>query len=189
MYLRSAPRAADLATRALAADLPLELHRKGNWAILALAALSLADEIDAAVRGMDEILARARERGAALTVVTISSLRANILVRRGDLVGAEADAQEAIELAPDLLGTRFLVLAVSAAVIAGLDRDETPESLRRLIERTGVRYDSEFAASGQLRHASAVLRAAAGDHEGAIEEFRSCALDPPTFDLGARSVS
>src|SRR5205823_6050707 len=106
MYLRSASRAADLARRALAADLPLELHRKGNWAILALAALSLADEIDAAVRRMDEILARARERGAALTVVTISSLRANILQRRGDLTAAEADAQEAIELAPDLLGTR-----------------------------------------------------------------------------------
>ena len=82
MYLRSASTAADLAKRALAAELPLELHRSGNWAILALAALSVSDEIDAALRGTDEILARARERGAALTVVTISSLRANFALRR-----------------------------------------------------------------------------------------------------------
>jgi tetratricopeptide (TPR) repeat protein len=111
MFLGAASTARDFATRALAAKLPLELHRSGNWAILALAALALTDELDAALRGTDEILARARHRGAALTVVTISSLRANFAERRGDLATAEADAQAAIELAPDLLGTRFLVLA------------------------------------------------------------------------------
>ena len=65
-------------------------------------------------------------------------------MRRGDLAAAQADAQAAIELAPELLGARFLVLAVSAAVLAGLDRDETPDSLRRLIDQTGR----------SLRHAS-----------------------------------
>jgi DNA-binding CsgD family transcriptional regulator len=181
MNLRPASTVADLAKRALAADLPLELHRSGNWAILALAALALSDEIDAALRGTDEILARARERGAALTVLTISSLRANFALRRGDLAAAEADADEAIALAPDLLGTKFLVLGVGAAVLAGLERGDSPESLRRLIKRTGVKFDSEFVPSGQLRYASAVLSAAAGNHEAAIEEFRSCGLDHPTF--------
>ena len=121
------------------------------------------------------------QRGAALTVVTISALRALIALRRGDLAAAQADAQAAIELAPDLLGARFLVLAVSAAVLAGLERDETPDSLRRLIDRTGVRYDAEFTSSSQLRYASGVLRAAAGNHEAAIEELRGCALDHPAF--------
>src|SRR5206468_7200453 len=139
------------------------------------------DEIDAALRGTDQILARARERGAALTVVTISSLRANFAVRRGDLAAAEADAQEAIDLARDLLGTKFLVLAVGAAVLAGLERDDSPESLRRLIQRTGARYDSEFVPSGQLRYASAVLHAAAGNHEAAIEELHRWGEDHPTF--------
>jgi DNA-binding CsgD family transcriptional regulator len=181
MYLRSASTATDLAERALAAGLPLEPHRGENWANLALAALGAADGLDAALRGTDEILGRARERGAALTVVTTSGLRADIEVRRGDLAAAQADAQAAIELAPDLLGAEFLVLAVAAAVLAGLERDETPDSLRRLIDDTGVRHDTEFLPSCRLRYASGVLRAAAGNHEAAIEELRGCALAHPTF--------
>jgi len=73
------------------------------------------------------------------------------------------------------------VLAVSTAVVAGLDRDETPESLRQLIDRTGVRYDTEFVPSSWLRYASGVLRAAAGNHEAAIEELCGLALDHPTL--------
>jgi DNA-binding CsgD family transcriptional regulator len=181
MYLRSASTAIDLAERALAAGLPLEPHRGESWAILALAALGAADGLDAALRGTDEILAQARERGSALTVVTISGLRADIEVRRGDLAAAQADAQAAIELAPDLLGAEFLVLAVAAAVLAGLERDETPDSLRRLIDDTGVRHDTEFLPSCRLRYASGVLRAAAGNHEAAIEELHGCGLAHPTF--------
>ena len=179
LNLRSASTAIDLAERALAAGLPLEPLRGENWAQLALAALGAADGLDVALRGADEILAQARAAGAALTVVTLSSMRALIAVRRGDLAAAEADAQAAIELAPDLLGVEFLVLAVSAAVLSGLERDETPDALRRLIDRAGVRYDTEFTPSSQLRYASGVLRAAAGNHEDAIEELRGC--DDPAF--------
>jgi hypothetical protein len=109
-------------------------------------------------------------------VGTLGNLSAN-----ADLAVAQADAEAAIELAPGLLGARFLVLAVSAAVLAGLDRDETPDSLRRLIDQTGVRYDSEFTSSSQLRYALGVLRAAAGDHKAAVEELRGCALYDPAF--------
>jgi DNA-binding CsgD family transcriptional regulator len=181
LYVRSAATAVDLAQRAIAAGLPVEPHRGENWANLALAALAVADGLDAALRGTNEILAQARTRGAAVTVVTMSALRALIALRRGDLADAQADAQTAIELAPDLLGARFLVLAVSAAVLAGLERDEPPESLRGLIHRTGVSYDTEFTSSSQLRYASGVLRAADGNHEAAIEELRGCGLDDPAF--------
>src|SRR6266576_3559725 len=122
-----------------------------------MAALTCADRIDEAVRHADQILVHARERGSALTVATISAFRAGVVVRRGDLAAAQADAQAAIELAPDLLGAEYVVLAVSAAVLAGLDRDETPESLRQLIDRSGIRYDTEFLPSSQLRYASGVL--------------------------------
>jgi DNA-binding CsgD family transcriptional regulator len=181
MYSRSAETAIDLATRALPAGLPLEPHRGEAWAVVALAALALSDRLDTAQRGADETLSAARKQGAALTVATLSALRAFIALRSGDLTGAEADAQAAIELAPDLLGAEFVVLAVSVAVLAGLDRQATPDSLRMLIDRTGVRYDTEFSPSSQLRYASGVLRAAAGNHEGAIEELRGCALDDPAF--------
>jgi DNA-binding CsgD family transcriptional regulator len=188
LYLGSASATIDLAQRAISAGLPLEPHRGENWANLALAALGVADGIDAALAGTDEILGQAREHGAALTVVTMSALRALIALRRGDLSDAQADAQAAIELAPELLGARFLILAVSAAVLAGLERDETPESLRRLIDRSGVRYDEEFTSSSQLRYASGVLRSAAGNHEAAIEELRGCGSLHPAFGGGNPAV-
>jgi len=182
MYLRSASKAVDLAHRALATGLPAEPQRGENWALLALGVLGICGRFDAARQGTDEMLARARARGAALTVMTVSALRALIAVRHGgDLAEAEADAEAAIELAPGLLGARFLVLAVAAAVLAGLERDESPDVLRRLIERTGVRYDNEFTSSSQLRYASGVLRAAAGNHEAAVEELCGCALYDPVF--------
>ena len=178
-YLRSASRAIDLAHRALAAGLPREPHRGESWVLLALAALVASDALDDALRGVDEILAQARARGSALTVVTASSLRAIIEWRGGDLVGSQSDAQTAIDLAPELFGAEFVGLAVAAAVLAGLDRDEAPESLRRLIDEAGVRYDTEFMPNAPLRYASGVLRAAGGNHEAAVEELRSCAFEHP----------
>jgi DNA-binding CsgD family transcriptional regulator len=181
MYLRSARAAIDFAGRALAAGLPLEPHRGENWVLAALYALMFSDSLDAAQSEADLILTRAGERGAAVTVVAVSAFRAHTELRRGALAAAQADAQTVMELAPDLLGAEFLVSAVSIAVLAGLERDETPDSLRGLIERTGVRFDPEFTPSAQLRYASGVLCAAAGNHEAAIEELRSCALDHPVL--------
>ena len=182
MYMRSASRAIDLAERALAAGLPVEPRRSADWAILALGSLALADRGDVAQPVVNEILVRARELGAALTVAVMSALRALIELRRGDLVSAAADAYAAIELAPELLGSEFvLLLAVPAAVSVGLEREEPPDRLRRLIERTGLLEDTEFLASSQVRYASGLLRAAAGNHAAAVEELRGCAGDHPTF--------
>jgi len=183
MYLRSSALAADRAHRALAAGLPPEPQRGEAWAIVALAVLAATDELDAALRGTDEVIARARELGAAGSVATMLALRAFIGVRRGDLLAAQADAQASIELAPDMLGTEFVVLAVSAAVLAGLERDETPGALRRLIEDAGIRYDTEFSPSSQLRYASSKVRAAAGNVEGAIEELLACDGDHPALGV------
>src|SRR5262249_40963143 len=89
--LGSASRTVDLAERAISAGLPLEPHRGENWALLALGTLGAADGLDGALRGTDDILERARAKGAGLTVVTVSALRALIGVRRGDLIAAQAD--------------------------------------------------------------------------------------------------
>ena len=181
MYLRSAAKAADLASRSLAAGLPSEPHRGEAWAIVGLAVLAATDQLDAALGGTDEILARARERGAAATVANICALRAFINARRGDLIAAQGDAEAAIELGRDLLGVEFVVLAVSSAVLVGLDRDETPESLRRLIDNGGIGYDDQFSPSSQLRYASGVLRAADRNHQGAIDELIDCGMEHPAL--------
>jgi DNA-binding CsgD family transcriptional regulator len=180
LQLGSADVAADLAERAFAAGLPPEPHRA--WAGLALAVLAIADRHDIARRYADEILAQARQRGAALTVATVLAHRAFIDVLHGDVSSAEADAQAAIDLATDLVGSDFVVvLAVPAGVRAGLERGATVESLRRLVDRTGVREDTSFIAHALARYSSGVLRAAAGRHEAAVEELRACARDDPVF--------
>ena len=182
MYLRSARVASDLAERALAAGLPDVPQRGADWVILAIGALMLADRLDVAQQHADEIVTAGRRHGEALTVALMSGLRGSIDYLRGDLIAAEADAQTALELAPDLLGSEFvLFLAVPPAVAAGIERDEPPDALRRLIDRTGALEDTEFLASAQVRYASGVLRAATGNHERALEEFRNCALGHPTF--------
>jgi DNA-binding CsgD family transcriptional regulator len=181
MYLGSAPVAIDRAERALAAGLPLELHRGQHWGMLALAALMLSDSLDAALDATGAMLAHARRHGAAATVVALAALRALIGVRRGDVACAQADAELALELAADLLGAEYLVLAVASAVLAGLEAGQTPGSLRRLIDGAGVRGDTDFVPSTQLRYASGVLYAAAGDHEAAVEELRGCGFGIATF--------
>ena len=182
MYLRSARVAIELAERALAAGLPDVPQRGADWVIIALGVLMLTDRLDVAQQHADEILAAGRRHGEALTVALMSALRGSIEYLRGDLIAAEADAQAALELAPDLLGSEFVrLLAVPPAVAAGIERDQPPGSLRRLIDRTGALEDTEFLASPQVRYASGVLRAATGSHDHAIEELRSCALGHPTF--------
>ena len=99
-------------------------------------------------------------------------------LRRGDLIGSKSRAN-GYRPSPELFSAEFAGLAVAAAVLAGLDRDEAPESLRRLIDGAGVRYDTEFMPNAPLRYASGVLRAAAGNHEAAIEQLRSCAFEHP----------
>jgi DNA-binding CsgD family transcriptional regulator/tetratricopeptide (TPR) repeat protein len=180
LYLRSAVTAGDLAERALKAGLPVEPHHA--WAGLALAVLAISDRFDTARDHADQILAEAQARGAALTVASVLAHRAFIEVRRGNVIAAETDADAAIELATDFVGSDFvLVLAVPAAVTAGLDRGATIDSLRRLIDDTGVRDDTPFMARSLVRYCSGLLRAAAGNHEAAIEELRGCEQDHPVF--------
>ncbi len=181
MYLRSAPVAIELAERALAAGLPDVPHRGGLGDPRPRCAHAGGPaRRRPALRGRDR--GPGRRHGEALTVALMSALRGSIEYRRGDLIVAEADAGAALELAPDLLGSEFvLLLAVPPAVAAGLERDQPPDSLRNLIDRTGALEDTEFLAGSQVRYASGVLRAATGNHEDAIAELRSCALGHPTF--------
>ena len=84
MYLRSASTAIDLAQRALAAGLPLELHRGGNWCLLALGVLAVADRFDEARQGANEILTRAPE----CCIIVTGSNAAPVTVSRAVTAGA-----------------------------------------------------------------------------------------------------
>jgi len=180
LYLRSATTAADLAERALRAGLPVEPHHA--WTGLAVSVLSITDRFDAAREHADQVLVEAQARGAPLAVASVLAHRAFVEVRRGNLIAAETDADAAIELETDFVGSNFVVvLAVPAAVVAGLDRGATIDSLRRLIDDTGVRDDTPFMARSLVRYCSGLLRAAAGNHQSAFQELQSCEQDHPVF--------
>ena len=52
-----------------------------------------------------------------------------------------------MELASDLMGTEFVfVVAVPMAVLAGIERDTSLASLRRLLDHPGIREESAFLA-------------------------------------------
>jgi DNA-binding CsgD family transcriptional regulator len=180
MNVGAASHAIDLARRALGEHLAFDPLQATDSAMLALTALAVADALDTAQHLCDELLAGARKHGAASTVASLSGLRAIISFRLGDVAAAEADAQTATDLASELLGAEFLVLGV-AALLAGLERGARPESLRRMADRSGVLSDPDFLPGSQLRYASAVLKAAAGDHETAVHEFLVCAAGDSAF--------
>jgi DNA-binding CsgD family transcriptional regulator len=180
LYLRSSTTAVDLAERALRAGLPVEPHHA--WTGLAVSVLTITDRFDAAREHADQVLAEAQARGAPLAVASVLAHRAFVEVRRGNLIAAETDADAAIELKTDFVGSNFVVvLAVPAAVVAGLDRGATIDSLRRLIDDTGVRDDTPFMARSLVRYCSGLLRAAAGNHQSAFQELQSCEEDHPVF--------
>ena len=68
--------------------------------------------LDAAIHALDHTLAAARARGAALMFALASSLRASILLLRGDIRDGEADAREGLEAAPAGMWARLPCLAM-----------------------------------------------------------------------------
>ena len=144
------------AHRALAAGLPPEPQRGEAWAIVALAVLAATDELDAALRGTDEMLARAREswaRPRPWRRARPARVHRDAPRRTGEPPRPTRRPRWNWRLtcsAPSSWSS-----AVSSAVLAGLERDETPESLRRLIDGAGIRYDTEFSPA----HSCATPRA------------------------------
>jgi hypothetical protein len=146
--------------------------------ILALAALVASDALDEALPIVDEMLSRGRARGSALTVVTVSSMRAHQYAARRStgVAGRRRLGDRALSRPP---GHRVRGACRDCGRACRSRAEAPPDSLRRLVDRVGVRYDTEFIPNATLRYASGVLRAAAGNHEGAIEELRGCAFEHP----------
>ena len=122
-----------------------------NWAILALAVLSLADDNEASMQG----IGRDPRAGPPLAAwrcrsQTCSALRALVCWREGDLnsrCGPTHWPRSSLRLTSS--AWEYVVLAVSAAVLAGLDLDGSSDSGRQLIDRSGLRYDTEFLAQAR----------------------------------------
>lgn len=96
----AADESAEFAERALAAGRLIE--DEGSASIQfpqAIRALIRADRLDAADAALGQALADARHKGSVLGFVTASSFRAQIALRRGALLEAEAEARGAVDAA------------------------------------------------------------------------------------------
>ena len=140
---------------------------------LPVIALVFADELDAAMRGAEHAIRIARERDATPGFVLGWYLRAVVELARGNLVAAEADMRQTIDVA-QLIGLSPAALMVSV-----------PPFMEILIERNELdAAEAELAAYGMvdgpipetrvfsvLRQKRGQLRVEKGELELAAEDF------------------
>ena len=102
-------RAHELVHRALAG--PLRDHESEQPYFMALAVLLTLDDLDAAAHGFTAWLEDPRRRGQAFGAMRAWTFRALVMLRRGDLVEAEADARAAIDAERALASERTYGMA------------------------------------------------------------------------------
>jgi len=162
-------RARERAERALAGAL---LGREENWQpyLLALATLITLDDLDAAVSRCDDWLELARRRGSPFAYSHASSFRALAMLRRGDLLEAEADARAALDVLPPA-GARKYAFTLAHLTEVFIERGELAEAAR-MLELADV--PGEEAPTWQMARwlaARARLRVAAGESERGLSEL------------------
>lgn len=139
---------------------------------VAVMTLVIADEVDAARHAAERALAVARQRGATTDWVRGWFLRGFAAFARGDMISAEADVQQAIDLAR-LAGIGPLMLAYSGPFIDILiERDElnaAEAQLQSIGMATGPMPDSVMFSL--LRIARGQLRCEQGEYEQAAEDL------------------
>jgi len=134
--------ARELVERALAGGLLLDDERWQAYGV-AVAVLVTLDELDLALRHYAEWLELARHRRWPLAFALVSSLRALALLRRGDLVEAEADARTALDVTLPLAGkghAHSFTVTILAEALA--ERGELADAMRTLDE-AGIPDEAE----------------------------------------------
>lgn len=151
-----------------------------------VATLLLAGEIDAAMRGVELILAVARERGVTALLVLGWFQRSMVEFDRGDLVAAEADMHQAIDLG-QLIGLTPAALLVSAPALMEIliERDDLEAAAAQLVQygmAEGPIPEHRFL--GLLRLRRGQLHLERGELEQAAEDFAMLPAQAETTGFG-----
>jgi DNA-binding CsgD family transcriptional regulator len=155
--------------------------------LTSLLALVYADELDKATTWCDDFLAEALEREAPTWQAQLGAVRAEIAMRRGDLLAADRHAWSALEqMSSAAWGVGIgLPLAGLIQASSALGKDEeaqlalgtpTPEAL--LKSRYGLNY---LYARGRHHFAAGRFRAALGDFQTCGELMVAWDMDLPAF--------
>jgi DNA-binding NarL/FixJ family response regulator len=136
------------------------------------AALRWADQLDEALKVWSHEVEDARRRSAPLRLAWASDNRAIVLLRRGEVAAAEADARTAVELM-DALYPRPISVALGTHAEALLETGAASEAVeligRALLGDSYAESDSVFRAE-PLR-VRARIRAWQGDLRGALADL------------------
>jgi DNA-binding CsgD family transcriptional regulator len=137
-------------------------------------ALVLIDDLSAALRHTDAMLADAAARGSVLGFLAGSTFRALANLRGGALAQAEADAAPALELALEH-GLNFTIPFTAAYLaLILLERGRAAEAAELLVP---IAIGPELAgtpAGVTLLEARARVRQACGEPAPAVEDLRAC---------------
>jgi DNA-binding CsgD family transcriptional regulator len=170
----TAKEAADAAERALQGN-GVFFEEEPAFVVSAMpvAGLVLADELDAAIRGSEHALRIAREHDATPVFSLGWFLKAIAELARGDLVAAEADIRQALEIARlSGLSPAAQMVAVPAFVELMIERDDL-EAAEAELARYGMADGPipENRIFGAVRQKRGQLRVERGELERAAEDF------------------
>ena len=138
---------------------------------LAIAPLVWSDRLDAALSAWDEVLERARTRGAPLRYAFAMTFRADVHLRAGRLADAVADARAALEV-PQRMWLSSLPVDTPAVLAEALIQCGALEEAERLLApETPAMEFSDYQGNNLLLMARGRLRLAQGRMAQAIEDL------------------
>jgi DNA-binding NarL/FixJ family response regulator len=182
---------ADAAKRALGNDGSI-FAEEPELAASSIAVMTLvtADEMEAARHGAERAMAIAQQRGATPELVRARFLKGFVAWGYGDLVTAEADMRQAIDLAR-MAGIMPLVFMYTGALVEVLvERDEL-EAAAAELETLGMAGGPIPATPvfGLLTMTRGHLRFERGDFERGIEDFEAVSVGAKEGGMGPGPIA
>jgi DNA-binding CsgD family transcriptional regulator len=187
----TARQVADAAKRALGNDGSI-FAEEPELAAASIAVMTLvtADEMEAAQHGAERAMAIAQERGATPELVRARFLKGFVAWGYGDLVTAEADLRQAIDLAR-MAGIVPLVFMYTGALVEVLvERDEL-EAAEAELQAIGM-ADGPIPVSpvfGLLTMTRGHLRFERGEFERGIEDFEAVSAEAEESGMGPGPIA
>jgi DNA-binding CsgD family transcriptional regulator len=170
---RRADEAAEMAERALGGGLVRDTGVPEPAYYVAAYTLSLCDRVEASERWLDEGMRRSRDAGAALGFATGSCFKAIAVMRRGDVVAAEANARTALDVGREHGFRIGLPMSMAVLVNALIERGQVDEAEEALAAGE-LEADSGSMSFTVLMFSRGRLRALRGDLPGARDDLLAC---------------
>ena len=134
-------------------------------------ALISGDRPEAAERALDDFVDRAARNGAAAAFTVACTARALARLRRGDLRGAESDADACIRLGAEERREIYLPVTLATLVVARLERGALQQA-RAVLDSPGAQAsDTDGVLTQVLAGSRARVHFAEGDDDGGLREL------------------